>query len=51
MLVVIVLALEQVISNRFYQDYDTAAPRSCAAQLAAGASAELHPPELPVRAS
>ncbi len=54
-LLVVVLALEQVISNRFYQDYDTAAPRSRAAQLASrtGAPASLPPemPELPVRAS
>jgi hypothetical protein len=60
-LLVVVLALEQVISNRFYQDYDTAAPRSRAAQLASRASAPTasappasvppEMPELPVRAS
>jgi len=34
-LAVIVLACEQVVSNRFYQDYDTTRQRSRAAQLAA----------------
>ncbi|MEX2111773.1 MAG: BatA domain-containing protein [Pirellulales bacterium] len=51
-LLVVVLALEQVISNRFYQDYDTSAPRSRAAQMASRAGAPQHePPEVPVRAS
>jgi hypothetical protein len=40
MLVVLVLACEQALSNRFYQDYDTAATRSRAAQLASGTAAE-----------
>jgi hypothetical protein len=40
MLVVLVLACEQALSNRFYQDYDTAATRSRAAQLASGTTAE-----------
>jgi hypothetical protein len=39
-LVVLVLAFEQVLSNRFYQDYDTSVARSRAAQLAGGAAAE-----------
>mgnify|MGYP001034836827 CR=1 FL=1 len=34
MLLVVVLAFEQVLSNRFYQDYDTARQPSRAAQLA-----------------
>lgn len=33
-LVVLVLACEQVLANRFYQDYDTSVKRSRAAQLA-----------------
>lgn len=35
-LLVLVLAGEQVLSNRFYQDYDTSAQRSRASQLARG---------------
>lgn len=35
-LVVIVLGCEQVLANRFYQDYDTTKQRSRAAQLAEG---------------
>jgi hypothetical protein len=37
MILVVVLAMEQVLSNRFYQDYDTKAARSRAAELAADA--------------
>ena len=37
-LLVLILALEQVLANRFYQDYDTAAPTSRAAQLAGHSS-------------
>jgi hypothetical protein len=37
-LLVLVLAAEQVLANRFYQDYDTAQQRSRAAQLAQGGS-------------
>lgn len=40
LLVVLVLACEQVLSNRFYQDYDTSVQRSRAAQLAGGSAAE-----------
>ena len=34
-LVVVILAFEQVLSNRFYQDYDTSVARSRTAQMAA----------------
>jgi hypothetical protein len=37
-LLVLVLAGEQVLANRFYQDYDTTQQRSLAAQLAGGGS-------------
>ena len=52
MLLVVVLALEQVLSNRFYQDYDTSAPTSRAAELAARSKvAPATPPEIPAGAS
>ena len=44
MLLVVVLAAEQVLSNRFYQDYDTAAPKSRAAQFAGRAAAAKKEP-------
>jgi hypothetical protein len=51
-LLVVILALEQALSNRFYQDYDTAARPSRAAELAARSKS---PPQesrkVPVRAS
>jgi hypothetical protein len=49
MLLVLVLAFEQVLSNRFYQDYDTSAPTSRAAELAA-TSKVATPPKIPARA-
>ncbi|MGD9723268.1 MAG: BatA domain-containing protein [Pirellulales bacterium] len=51
-IVVLVLAFEQVLSNRFYQDYDTAARPSRAAQLAGrSTAAPRETPPIPVRAS
>jgi len=49
-LVVIVLAAEQVISNRFYQDYDTARKKSRVAQLAERFARRGQPPKTPVAA-
>jgi hypothetical protein len=43
-LVVLLLAGEQVLSNRFYQDYDTSKQRSKASQLAAKLAAHEQPP-------
>jgi hypothetical protein len=54
-LLVLILAGEQVLSNRFYQDYNTAPQQSRAAELAHGAAAnnsaaKSTPPPLPVKA-
>jgi hypothetical protein len=50
-LLVVILALEQVLANRFYQDYDTAAPASRAAQLAGRESpSPKQPPQIPAGA-
>jgi hypothetical protein len=48
--VVIVLAAEQVISNRFYQDYDTARKKSRVAQLAERFARRGQPSKAPVAA-
>jgi hypothetical protein len=44
LLLALVLGCEQVLSNRFYQDYDTAKKRSRAAQLASRVSATKSEP-------
>ena len=54
-LLVLILAGEQVLSNRFYQDYNTSPEQSRAAQLAKsaeskGANTKNTPPPLPVQA-
>ena len=42
-LLIAALAVEQVLSNRFYQDYDTSRQTSRAAQLAARGAATSRP--------
>ena len=44
-LLVLILAAEQVVSNRFYQDYDTKQQRSRVAELASGTHARASEPE------
>jgi hypothetical protein len=49
-LLVLILACEQVLSNRFYQDHDTAVLRSAAARLAQKAiSARQAGPDVAVK--
>jgi len=47
-LLAVILACEQVVSNRFYQDYDTAAHKSKAAEIASATHAHSEaPPRTP----
>jgi hypothetical protein len=50
-LLAVILGCEQVLSNRFYQDHDSAPKRSRAAQIASRAASERPERELPVNTS